>query len=164
MTLTSLISLSALWWLLAEGDPGSWAVGIPAIAAALVVRRRLNPFPAARVSPAGIVRFIAFFFRASLVGGVDVVWRAFHPRRPLTPGLVDYTLRLRSPAERVLAAGTVSLLPGSLSAALDHERLAVHALDLDLPVTRQLEELEARIAGLNLYSADPVSAEPDDHE
>lgn len=164
MTLSSLIFLSALWWLLTGGDPGSWAVGVPVIAAALVVRRRLNPFPAARVCPVGIVRFLAFFFRASLVGGVDVAWRAFHPRLPLTPGLVDYTLRLRSPAERILAAGTVSLLPGSLSAELDQDRLTVHALDLELPVTRQLGELEARIAGLNLYSADPVSAEPADHE
>ena len=31
--------LAGLWWMLTEGDAGSWVVGVPAIVAALVVRR-----------------------------------------------------------------------------------------------------------------------------
>jgi multicomponent Na+:H+ antiporter subunit E len=152
MTFASLFLLAALWWLLTGPDPQSWVVGGPAIAAALAVRRRLKPFAASYVSPTGAARFLAFFFRASIAGGVDVVRRAFDPRMPLDPGLTETALRLEEPAGRILAAGAVSLLPGTLTADMDEHRLTVHALDLRLPVRRQLEELEARVAGLNLGS------------
>lgn len=165
MALRSLIMLTALWWLLTGGAAESWAVGAPAIAAALAVRRRLGPFPAVRISPAGILRFIAFFLKDSVAGGVDVVRRAFHPRVPLTPGLVDHPLSLTVPAARILAAGTVSLLPGTLSADLDQERVKVHALDLELPVARQLAELEDRVAGIfPSAAAGAAPAGPSSHE
>jgi multicomponent Na+:H+ antiporter subunit E len=148
MHLTSLILSTALWWVLTGGDSPSWVIGAPAIGAALLVRRGLRPLAAAKPSLGGGLRFLAGFFKASLVSGIDVVRRAFHPRLPLKPGLIDYGLSVQSPLARMLTAGTVSLLPGTLSAELKRDRLTVHVLDLDAPVLRDLQRTEALVAGL----------------
>jgi multicomponent Na+:H+ antiporter subunit E len=148
MHLKSLIFLTALWWTLTGGDSSSWVIGAPAIAAALVVRGRLHPLAPAIPSAAGGLRFLAGFFKASLVSGVDVVRRAFHPRLPLKPGLIDYDLRVHSPLARVLTTGVFSLLPGTLSAELKRGRLTVHVLDLDAPVLEELQQIESLVAGL----------------
>jgi multicomponent Na+:H+ antiporter subunit E len=123
-------------------------IGAPAVGAAFAVRRRLKPLAPAALSAAGGLRFLAGFFRASLVSGIDVVRRAFHPRLPLKPGLIDYGLSVKSPTARMLTAGTVSLLPGSLAAGLRGDRLTVHVLDLDAPVIEDLQRTEALVAGL----------------
>ncbi len=140
--------MTALWWLLTGGDPESWVIGVPSIAAATVVRHFLRPFPPYAVSITGAIRFLFAFFRLSVVSGVDVAGRALLPRMPMKPGLVDHRLRLKSPAERIVAAGTVSLLPGTLSAALHGDTLTVHVLDLDAPHARDLRYIEDLVAGL----------------
>jgi len=151
--LRSLVLLVALWWILTGGDPASWVFGGPFIAAALLARQRLHPPAPSKISAGGALRFLAGFFGQSFVSGVDVVRRAFHPRLPLAPGLVEHVLRLRSPSERILAAGTVSLLPGTLSVNLEGHNLQVHVLDLGAPVVRGLQDVETRVAGLHASPA-----------
>ena len=53
-----------------------------------------------------------------LKGGVYVAWRAFDPRMPITPELIEYPLRLPPGLPRVILVNMVSLLPGTLSAEL----------------------------------------------
>jgi len=140
-----------IWWALSNGIPSSWWFGAPAILLALIISIALVP-------PINLVwyecfRFIPFFLKNSLVGGVDVAWRAFHQRLPIAPDLIDYPLRLPRGLSQVFMANTVNLLPGALSAALENNTLKVHVLDSQKDFLGELEEVEqhvARIFGLTL--------------
>ena len=134
---------SLLWWALTDGTAGSWWIGAPAVAGAVIISVTLVP-------PLGLVwrevmGFVPFFLWHSLKGGVDVAWRAFHPRLPITPELIEYPLRLPPGPPRVILVNTVSLLPGTLSAELGVEVLKVHVLDSLGDFLAELEALEQRV-------------------
>lgn len=133
---------SLLWWALTDGTGGSWWIGVPAVACTSIVSVALVP-------PLGLVwwevmGFIPFFLWHSLKGGVDVAWRAFHPRMPITPELIEYPLRLPNGLPQVMLVNTVSLLPGTLSADLDGRVLKVHVLDSRGDFLTGLKVLEQR--------------------
>ena len=82
-----------------------------------------------------------------------MAWRAFHPRMPIAPDLIEYPLRLPPGLAQVFMANTVSLLPGTLSAALERSVLKVHVLDGRKDFLTELESLEqsvARMFGVSL--------------
>lgn len=137
-----------LWLVITEGRPGSWVVGLVFVAAATWLSLALHQSPGWRLRPLGLLRFVPYFAWYSLRGGVDVAWRALHPRMPLNPGLLEYQLRLPTPAARVFLAGVLSLLPGTLGARIEGPRLIVHALDLEQNLPEALAELEVRVADL----------------
>lgn len=142
-------ALLLTWLVIAEGDLGSLVIGAPLslVAAGVSVVLRPQPF-AARISLAGLARFVAYFAVQSVKGGIDVALRAYRPAMPLDPACVTYPLRLADPFQRVLFSTVVSLLPGTLSAAFQQDTLVVHALDRTQPVTESLADLEHRIADL----------------
>ena len=134
---------SLLWWVLTDGTAGSWWIGAPAVAGAVIISVTLVP-------PLGLVwreamGFVPFFLWHSLKGGVDVAWRAFHPRLPITPELIEYPLRLPPGLPRIILVNTVSLLPGTLSAELGGQVLKVHVLDSLGDFLAELEALEQRV-------------------
>lgn len=139
--------LVLLWWALVAGYAGSWFVGAFAIAGAAAASLLLSP-GGWRWSLVGALRFVPFFAYQSLVGSVDVAARALRPRLPLEPALLDYTLRLPENHARVFMADTISLLPGTLSAALKGRQLRVHTLTQGPEVLENLHELESRVAAL----------------
>lgn len=144
------VALALLWLLLTGGVVASWIVGVPVIALALAAVHRLWPeAPRWRVVPAGAMRFLAFFVRESLRGGIDVARRVGGRRPRVAPGLLRYAWRL--PPEgpwRLLFVLAISLLPGTLVAAVGEDDVLVHVLDVDAPVPAELAELERRVAGL----------------
>jgi multicomponent Na+:H+ antiporter subunit E len=134
---------SLLWWALTDGTAGSWWIGAPTVAGAVIISVTLVP-------PLGLVwrevmGFVPFFLWHSLKGGVDVAWRAFLPRMPITTELIEYPLGLPSGLPRVILVNTVSLLPGTLSAKLGGQVLKVHALDSLGDLLAELEALEQRV-------------------
>lgn len=137
---------SLLWLLLEGGTPAGWVIGAPAVAAATLMSLRLWPGPA--VSPWGLVRFSPWFLRESIAGAVDVASRAFRPAMPLHPGIATFRLRLPSDASRIALANVVSMLPGTLSADLESDRLTIHALDTQQDLSAMVRDLEPRIAGI----------------
>jgi multicomponent Na+:H+ antiporter subunit E len=139
--------MTLLWWILVGGDAGSWVIGAPAVAGATAASLALSP-GGWRWTSAGVLQFVPFFVYQSLVGSVDVALRALNPRLPLQPALLDYTLRLPENHARVFMADTVSLLPGTLSAALEDRHLRVHTLTQGPEVLENLRELERRVAAL----------------
>jgi multicomponent Na+:H+ antiporter subunit E len=145
-----------IWWLLAEGDAASWGVGLPSLLLAVAFSYALAP-PTPR-SPLGLLQFLPFFALRSLRGAIDVAWRALHPTLPIAPMLVEYRLRLSQEKARVFMTNCISLLPGTLSASLEGERLQVHVLDGRGDFRRELEALELRVAALFL---DPLEAADD---
>jgi multicomponent Na+:H+ antiporter subunit E len=135
-----------VWWILVGGEIASWWIGMPAVLLAAAASFAL-------LSPVTVVwyelfRFVPFFLIRSLLGGVDVAWRALHPSMPITPHLVEYPIQLPSGLPCVFMANTVSLLPGTLSAELGSECLKVHVLNGRKDVLSELETLEQRVAAL----------------
>jgi len=152
MSTTWLISRIAIlaftWWVLAKGAYDSWQVGIPAILAAICVDYRLFRPQINRWALGGLIVLAIFFLKLSVTSGIDVVRRAYHPRLPLNPAMVEYPLRLSSAAARNLFVCTVSLLPGTLSTELGAHSLVVHVLDVDRPFRQELKLIEDRVAAV----------------
>ena len=135
-----------VWWVLVGGEIASWWIGVPAVLLATAASIAL-------LSPVTLVwyelfRFVPFFLIRSLLGGVDVAWRALHPSMPITPHLIDYPIQLPSGLPSVFMANTVSLLPGTLSVELSSECMKVHVLNGRKDVLSELETLEQRVAAL----------------
>lgn len=133
---------SIMWWALTDGAVGSWWIGAPAVVCAVIVSVVL--LPSSGIVWLEVMGFVPFFLWHSLKGGVDVAWRAFHPRMPITPELIEYPLRLPNGLPQVMLVNTVSLLPGTLSADLDGRVLKVHVLDSRGDFLTGLKVLEQR--------------------
>jgi multicomponent Na+:H+ antiporter subunit E len=156
------LALSAVWvTLVGSGDPSSWIVGLPSVAAATWSHGRLSACGGLRFSVAGALQLVPFFLLESFKGGVDVVRRVVGPRLDVNPGFFDYGLRLTRPSARIFFVGLVSLLPGTLSADIDGEILRVHALDRDVDSVGELSRLERHVAALFRESlCDPAVPDP----
>lgn len=150
------LSLAALlvliWFVLAGGAASSWFVGVPTIAAALWLARRVASATLPwRLDAVGLLRFAVYFVRESVRGGIDVAGRVCARRPRVAPGLLRYRWRLPAgtPA-RALFVLCLSLLPGTLVAAVGEQELLIHALDATAPVAvaEELAALEQRVAGL----------------
>lgn len=144
--LTRLLLFALLWWLLSGGAADSWYVG--GVIVLLVTLLSVALAPPRAWSLAGLLRFIPFFIRHSISGGVDVARRALSPAMPLQPELIDYRLSLSLSQSRLFMAGVISLLPGTLCADLQEERLLVHVLDRDSDYQRELARLERYVAAI----------------
>jgi multicomponent Na+:H+ antiporter subunit E len=140
------VFLALLWWVFSGGEPHSWVIGAPAVVVGVVLGWSLTGASTWELSVGGLLRFAGFFVRQSFLGGLDVAFRALHPKLPLKPELVQYRLSLPEEAHRVLLANTASLLPGSLSAQLEDSTLTLHVLDAS--VLDDLPALERRVAQL----------------
>lgn len=135
-----------LWWVLAGG--AGWTFGVPVIALAVGASLALQPVRRVYLRPLGLLRFLAFFAWRSMQAGFDVARRAFAPGMPLAPAIVEHRLRLPPGPARVFLANTMSLLPGTLSAALAGDRLRLHVLDKRQPSEPGLRAAEAVVAAL----------------
>jgi multicomponent Na+:H+ antiporter subunit E len=145
-----------LWWLLSRGDQQALLAGLFAVAAAVLVARRLGAGSKERLRLRALPRFVAFFLRESLRGGFDVAVRALRPRLDLQPGFVELPLGVRGDGPRALAALVVSLLPGTLAVRLGPESLTLHVIDLRRAVARDVARLDAEVA---LLFGQPVPPE-----
>lgn len=135
-----------LWWVLTGGDHRSWLIGGLSISLALLVMTSIPPAPGYRLSLTGVLRFVPYFLWQSVCGGMDVARRAFSPRLPLDPALISYPLSLPAGSARIFFLNCISLLPGTLSADLDADRLRIHVLDQHHDP--QLQRLERHVAAL----------------
>lgn len=139
--------LAAGWWIISEGDAAGLAFGVPMVALALCASALLPSLPPPRWSAIGLAGFVAAFLVGSLTGGIDVARRALSPRLSLAPVVIRYRLRLATEPGRHLFMLTLSLLPGTLSVALDGDVLELHVLfDRGDAVVLQLRKLETRVA------------------
>ncbi len=146
LTVTAVL-LFALWAVLVEGDAVALAVGVPivllATAAGLLVfeprEHRGVALPLLRIAPR-----LAWL---SLVSGFDVATRALRPSLPIDPDLVDY--RLDEPDERIAVAlaYAATVLPGTLAAEVEPERLRLHVIDRRQAPEETLRRLERGMRG-----------------
>jgi multicomponent Na+:H+ antiporter subunit E len=133
------VGFLCFWVILAGIKPVDVMVGLIAACVAAAVSQKLLPPGDGRLQPILLARLAARFLRQSVVAGVDVAWRALHPRLPLHPGFIVYDVQ--SPAGRTRDAfcTMASMLPGTLPTDTDeNDRLLVHCLDVTQPVADQL--------------------------
>jgi multicomponent Na+:H+ antiporter subunit E len=135
----------AFWWLLTAGGPFSWHLGIPAVLAAAWAGARLGASGDSTWSALGAAQFALVFLRESVRGGIDVAGRTLAPTPRVATGFRDYRIRLRDARARLLFVNTVSLLPGTLAADLEGDRLKVHALDINQDIAGELATLERAV-------------------
>ena len=133
-----------MWWVLTDGSASSWQVGVPAVLIATTAS--LAFIPPSSLIWLEFIRFLPFFFSRSLLGGLDVAWRALHPRMPIAPDLVEYELQLPPGLAQVFMSNTVTLLPGTLSASIDQDVLTVHVLKQRVGLREEIEAVEQRVA------------------
>jgi len=140
--------LAGLWWVLHAGEWHSWIVGAPVIAAAVWLGNRMRIGALWTLHFGALARFVPYFLGASFLGGLDVGWRALHPRRPIAPALVRLPLRLPQGTPRTFFATVLSLMPGTLSVEIEDSILVVHVLSHPDASVRGVRALEERVAGL----------------
>ena len=137
-----------VWWLLAGAGHDGWLPGIVAVVIGGLLYTRLGGGLGTSLSMPGLLRFIPYFLQQSLLGGVDVAFRALSPSLPLEPAFIRYPIRLEAGEGRYVFLNTISLLPGTFSARLEARHILVHALADGEKATGRLRELEGRVADL----------------
>jgi multicomponent Na+:H+ antiporter subunit E len=145
IALKRFVFLLGVWLIITGADPGALLVGLVTAAVAVVVLGRLLPHGPHPVRAGAVLGLVPMFLLNSLRGGVDVAWRAFHPRVPVRPGWIEYPLRLPPGAARVSLGNFLSLMPGTLAAGEHHDALYVHALDTAGALEPRIAMEEARI-------------------
>jgi multicomponent Na+:H+ antiporter subunit E len=139
------VALAALWWALNPTDPASWLIGVPAVMLGMATTALLAPAVRPPVRLRAVVGFAAVFAGQSILGALDVAYRALHPRMPVTPGWREVALDLPEGPARVLFANTVTLLPGTLSADIRGDRLIVHTIADTPSLDADLTALQTRV-------------------
>jgi len=141
------IGFSALWIMLAGGSPADLGAGAVAAVAATWVSLRLLPPSTNRMRPVALARLALRFLYQSVMAGADVARRALDPRLPLSPGFAVYPVGLSPGPGRNMFTSLMSLLPGTVPTGSDpSDRLLIHCLDIEQPITAQLAAEEALLA------------------
>jgi len=138
------ILFTVIWWILTNGVNTSWWIGIPTVLISVMVSIAL-------LKPSHFIwyellKFIPFFIVRSIIGGTDVAWRAIHPRMPIAPELIEYSVQLPAGLPRVFMASTINLLPGTLSAAIEKNIMRVHILDKQQNFIAEIQAVEQSMA------------------
>lgn len=141
------VTLAALWAGLHWTDPQSWVIGLPTVFLGAAATLLLPASPPPHLSPAGALRLAIFAISGILRGALDVSLLSLRPGR-LAQGCIEMRTRLPPGRQRRVFALAITLLPGTLTARLDGDHLIVHALDCGPATRRDLDMLEARVAGL----------------
>jgi multicomponent Na+:H+ antiporter subunit E len=153
IALKRFLFLAVIWLALTKGDSGGLIVGGVVAASGVWLSLRLLPPGEHGVSLIALARKFPAFVWRSVLGGVDVAWRALHPRMPLKPGWVIVPTALPEGGARVALGGEFSLLPGTLVAGSRDDNLLIHCLDTDQQIEsaiRREEEDIAAATGLRL--------------
>jgi multicomponent Na+:H+ antiporter subunit E len=142
-----VILLAALWALLVEGSAKAPLFGLASVLAAAWLARAIRSRASRRLRLVGLARFVPYYLKSSILGGIDVAQRALSPRPDLDPGFLRMRSRLpRDHGASAFYVGVVSLLPGTLCARVQGEELELHVIDQRLPNIPRLRELESRVA------------------
>ena len=143
---TVLVAFAVVWFALAGSGTSALVFGIIAVGGAGMLHHALGGPPEARFRVGGLLAFVPYFLTLTVRGGLDVSRRALSPSIPVHPDVLTHRVRLPEGAPLVLFVGTLSLLPGTLSAALEGDELTVHVLAHDATSADRVRELEDRVS------------------
>jgi multicomponent Na+:H+ antiporter subunit E len=126
-----------------------WAdlvVGVFASVGATWVSLRLLPPSCGCLQFGQLLALLPHFVWESVLAGIDVARRVFHPELPLRPGFVTCPLGFPPGFARNTFATITSLLPGSVAVDEAEGTLAYHCLDDTSPVVEQIWKEERLLA------------------
>jgi multicomponent Na+:H+ antiporter subunit E len=143
-------ALLALWLLLVGSLRVQELVAgvVAALAVTLVAGRRLAIFSGLRLTPQApvhLIRYLGYFLVALVRANLDVARRLLSPSLPIRPGVVQVRTALTSDLGRLVLANSITLTPGTLSVALQGDRILVHWIDC--PPGVDLEQATRAVAG-----------------
>jgi multicomponent Na+:H+ antiporter subunit E len=141
--LTRGVMFMALWLVLMPSlKPVDLAFGLVATIGATWTSLHLLPREAGHVRFRALLGFIPHFLWQSVLAGVDVARRAFHPRMPMNPGFVSSPVGFPPGLARNEFASIMSLLPGSVPVGETEHTIVFHSLDITEPLAEQMAEEE----------------------
>jgi multicomponent Na+:H+ antiporter subunit E len=141
------VACALLWLLLTRSvTAGDLLVGALTAAAAAIASLRLLPPTSGCVHYGRLLALLPHFAWESTRAGLDVAWRAFQPRVPLSPGFVSCPLQFPPGYARNTFAAITSLLPGTVPCDESDHALVYHCLDDQAPVIEQLWQEERLFA------------------
>ena len=135
--LKRFILFYGLWLGISEARPDLLALGLVVALLTTAISHLVWQRSGRRISILAVLAYMPGFVWRSLKGGIDVTWRVFHPRLPISPAFVVYDSREMDETGQVLLTDALSLMPGTLGAGLDEQRATIHVLANE-PSTRQL--------------------------
>ena len=117
-----------LWWMLVAADFSSLPFGFAAAAVAALFGLRFQPAGDRRLRPWRLAPLFGRFVLHSLRGGIDVSWRALHPKLPVAPAWTEVRLVSGHRTANWLLGGIVTLAPGSLATGPERRSMDLHLL------------------------------------
>ena len=136
-----------IWLALTGAEPFGLPFGLLAALCATHASMRLLPPVPGTFVPSALPRLALTMLRQSFSAGWDVALRAFANPPRLTPGVIEVPLAIRPGHSRDAFRALASLAPGSLPLEdLPDGRLRLHALDVAMPLEKDIAETEAAFA------------------
>lgn len=136
-----------LWLVLAGAEPFGLPFGLIAAFCATYASLRLLPPGPGAIAASALPRLALIMLRQSFSAGWDVALRAFAFPPRLAPGVIEVPLAMPPGPARDGFRALASLAPGSLPLEdLPDGGLRLHALDLAMPLAKDLAETEATLA------------------
>ncbi|WP_162924597.1 Na+/H+ antiporter subunit E [Rubrobacter indicoceani] len=143
------VLLSALWLMLTGGSTSNWYIGVLAVVAGAALGVYLGRGGSGwSLKVGGALRFAPFFLLRSLSGGLDVAVRAVRPSLPLELEMVEFEFSIENHPARIFMVCVLGLLPGTLGARLEGDRLHIHSLVGGESALEGAVELESKVADL----------------
>ncbi len=139
-------AMGFLWVGLNGADPSAWIIAAPGCAVALFAGHKLGRDFRHRVRFLAVPGFARYFIASSWNGGIDIARRALDSARPLDPHIDVYRTRLPAGTPRAFFCITISLLPGTLVAAVDEDLLTIHFIGDSRQAESELRRLEDHTA------------------
>ena len=161
---TMFVALMAFWLLISAQRTDPVFLGLGAVSALLVtaysqrlVTETLGPMLGGLVTlPGRAVRYVAYIaWLLSRIppAAIQLAHYTLHPRMPIEPGVLRFSTHLASPSARSLLANSITLVPGTLTVAVEDDELVVHAFFPGAADDLVSGHMQARIA--RVFNQDP---------
>jgi len=136
-----------LWLVLTGAEPLGLPFGLIAAFCATYASLRLLPPGPGAIAARALPRLALILLRQSFSAGWDVALRAFASPPRLAPGVIEVPLAMPPGPSRDAFRALASLAPGSLPLEDQPDGgLRLHALDLAMPLEKDLAETKAAFA------------------
>ena len=136
-----------LWLVLTGAEPFGLPFGLIAACCATYASLRLLPLGPGAIAVSALPRLALILLRQSFSAGWDVALRAFASPPRLAPGVIEIPLAIPPGPSRDAFRALASLAPGSLPLEDQPDGgLRLHALDLAMPLEKDLAETKAAFA------------------